>query len=215
MNGYVLGLAGPSRAGKNTVAEIIRELRPDWVVVVDAFADRLKLSMARMFFPEITMPDAVAWMDDFKVNGYIQALEMVSEDHSEVDGGAVEIFAEPVGDRVSGRVLLQRYGTEAHRDVFGQDFWVDQVLPNPCAGFAGRDDAFDLLVVTDVRFPNEVERIKDCDGVIWRVERDLTEPVTGHVSEQEVEVDLVIRNHGDLDDLRDYVRQALAVGVVA
>ena len=27
------------------------------------------------------------------------------------------------------REFLQRYGTEAHRDVFGKDFWLEYTLP--------------------------------------------------------------------------------------
>jgi len=30
---------------------------------------------------------------------------------------------------ITGRQALQRYGTEGHRDVFGEDFWVDALLP--------------------------------------------------------------------------------------
>jgi hypothetical protein len=69
------------------------------------------------------------------------------------------------------RTFLQRYGTEAHRDIFGQDFWLDQTLPKDSEGRL--DDYYDdpnrLIVVTDCRFPNEAQRVKDCGGVVAEV----------------------------------------------
>ena len=63
------------------------------------------------------------------------------------------------------RELLQRYGTEAHRDVFGNCFWVDMALP--VQGFyPGR-----AIVVTDVRFREEAERIKYLGGRVVIINR--------------------------------------------
>ena len=197
MNGYLVGLCGRAGSGKDEVAKIVAELRPDWIVLRDAFADRLKLSAARMFFPDIDLADAVDWADSFKHNGYVQAHE---------------VLAEPCCEVVTGRQLLQRYGTEMHRDVFGQDFWLSAVLPNPALAFFGRPDAFDVLVVTDVRFDNEVERVRDCGGHVWLVDRPGAIQEDDHPSEVVPDHDLVVRNHGDLDHLRDEVRLALAGG---
>ena len=59
--------------------------------------------------------------------------------------------------------LLQWYGTEFRRNLFGQDYWLKQL------------DAWieekqpEKLVVPDVRFPNEVEFIKERGGQVWKV----------------------------------------------
>ena len=36
---------------------------------------------------------------------------------------------------------------------------------------------------TDVRFPNEAQKIKDLGGVVWRIEREGVAPVNSHISE--------------------------------
>lgn len=196
MNGYLVGLCGHAGAGKDEVAKIIAELRPDWIVRRDAFADRLKISAARALGLGVTDASAIDAMDDIKLNGNVACSWST---------GSLTI---------SGREFLQLYGTESHRDVFGQSFWVDQVLPNACDGFFGREDAFDLLVVTDVRFPNEVERVRGCGGTVWLVDRPSVAPDDdSHRSTVIPDHDLVVDNSSDLDHLRDEVRVALTAGL--
>jgi hypothetical protein len=183
----VIGLAGNARAGKDTVADYLAELTPG-SVERDAFADRLKLIAAKAldvtFHPDDVGTEAVRrWADHIK-----QHVEIV------VRGpfGTIE-------SKVSGRRFLQRLGAEGIRDVLGADVLVDALpLDRDC----------DLLIVTDVRFPNEAEAIRAAGGEVWRVDRP---GVTGdgHVSEQRIEADRVIENDGTLDDLRDRVREAL------
>jgi hypothetical protein len=87
-------------------------------------------------------------------------------------------------------------GTEVGRDMFGDNFWVDQALREV------QDD--DLAVFTDCRFPNEAQAIKDRGGVVWRVERPGFGPVNGHASETSLDdwdFDGIIQNNGTLDDL--------------
>jgi hypothetical protein len=90
------------------------------------------------------------------------------------------------------RTYLQRYGTEAHRDIFGCDFWVDQGMrraqevraaSNPCT----------IPVFTDVRFENEALTIKGMGGEIWHV-RGLDEDTGLHASEAPLPVSLIDRH---------------------
>jgi hypothetical protein len=64
------------------------------------------------------------------------------------------------------REYLQRYGTEAHRDVFGPSFWTDQLMQKLAADPDGR------YVVTDARFENECRAIKEAGGRLYYIERD-------------------------------------------
>ncbi len=92
------------------------------------------------------------------------------------------------------RLLLQNVG-QAHREVFGEDFWVDRVLP-VYRGVA-LDEVFRRrrIVVTDVRYPNEVRRVHDLGGIVIRVEREGVGPVNGHESERYVSgADFTVRN---------------------
>lgn len=172
-------------------------------VIRDAFADRLKLSAARVFFPDIAVEDAIAWCNSLKESGHIFSL---SDDEAEMSYGRLGI---------TGRVFLQHYGTEAHRDVFGHDFWTRVVLPNPVAANWGRadvDEMADFLVITDVRFPNEADHIHDCGGQVWKIDRPTVAKGDGHASEKPLApeyLDVVIDNSGTLDDLKAHLSQAL------
>lgn len=63
----------------------------------------------------------------------------------------------------SPRLALQLMGTEAGRNVFHSDIWVHTVQR--------RCSANKNYVIADVRFPNEIEAIKNDGGIIIRVKR--------------------------------------------
>lgn len=169
----LIGLHGKKGSGKDTIYDIIRE---DFQgigvnVVRDAFADRLKLSAYRSFKPDATLEEAYDWAERLKNGGYVIS---IGENHRTMK-------------EATGRQFFQYFGTEAHRDIFGQDFWVDAVLPDWQDDDYGREDGLtrnDILVITDVRFENEADRILDCGGHVWHVVRPSTEDDDDHVSEQ-------------------------------
>ena len=62
--------------------------------------------------------------------------------------------------------------------------------------------------ISDVRFANEAQWVKDRGGVVWRIDRPSTVPVRAHRSEQEIyhfTPDAVINNSGTIDQLRQTV----------
>ena len=94
------------------------------------------------------------------------------------------------------RQLLQKFGTDFVRDMVCESFWVDK--------FARwyLDNEFDV-VVSDVRFQDEVRIIRKIGGRVFLVRRPAIERRDMHVSENsdELLVDGVISNDGNLDDL--------------
>lgn len=207
----LLGLTGRKGSGKDTVFRLLREEADDLGLVVSrrGFADLLKLSFCRIFEPFANVEDAVAWCDKLKVDGYVDAT---------IESG--------VGEHLTGRLALQRYGTEAHREVFGEDFWIDALLPlgNPFRsepfGSAPWVENFlvdgavpSICVVTDVRFDNEASRVVDAGGRIARVLRHGADTTDDHSSESGVDDSLVayeIFNDQSIDDMRPQVRSLLA-----
>jgi hypothetical protein len=203
----LIGLHGPALSGKDTVYGILRTLSFEgpltpYLVRRDAFADRLKISAARALGYKGPDEAAVAYMNLFKKHGEIRAA--LTED-GDPDGEIIK------GRWISGREYLQFYGTEAHRDVFGQSFWIKAVLPDGYPSDSERDKT--LLVVTDVRFPNEAKRIHECGGQVWKIDRShegITE--SGHASEQPLPNNLVHRtilNDGSLEELREQVSKVV------
>jgi len=185
----LIGLHGPLGSGKNTAADFISE----WgearglLVVQRGFADLLKWSTARIFFPGISLDEGVAWANEAKWDAEITLLDKTGHDRW---------FKE-----ITGRQLLQHNGPEAHRDVFGYDFWVDALLP--LAGMAPpyntvwhrnfqRDgETADIALINDLRFPNEAQRIHDLDGYVWEIYRPASEDRQQHASEQQLPRELI------------------------
>lgn len=94
------------------------------------------------------------------------------------------------------RKFLQNLGV-ACREVMGEDVWVDAVFPDRFIGDWN-------VVVTDVRFPNEFQAIRDVPGKLVKVSRPGFGPANQHVSEtalEDFEWDYELQNNGTLDDL--------------
>lgn len=100
------------------------------------------------------------------------------------------------------RRMLQQLGTEA-RSLLGDSIWVDPVIWEVQSRLANHEQ----IVISDVRFPNEAERIRDLGGFIVRMHRDPigSDLVSRHVSETAMDdfvADKDINNVGGLDSLR-------------
>lgn len=108
--------------------------------------------------------------------------------------------------KVTPRKVLQFVGTELFRNKLveimpdlGENIWVEvlrkKILDNP-------DKCF---VITDVRFPNECEMIKNMGGIVIRVKRDCMNKETDlHSSELEIEklsVNFEIENNGTVEEM--------------
>lgn len=101
----------------------------------------------------------------------------------------------------SPRYVMQTLGTEWGRGMLGDTIWVKAALNRAANSDKG-------TIITDVRFPNEAEAIREAGGVVVRVSRPETEPDMGetlHPSEagvDQIEADYVIRNDLSRDDFQ-------------
>jgi hypothetical protein len=185
----IIGLVGKKGSGKDTIgAYLVKQ----YGFERKSFADPLKKSVAALF--DIPFSD-------------IDKLKLDNKAVISVSMGEVYPREELISTNMSFRRLLQRYGTEAHREIFGHDFWVDQTLPVR-GYYHGR-----AIVVTDCRFTNESDRIKMLDGHIIKVIRpDIVDPQDQHASELElttIEADHELINNGTIDDLYSAVEELL------
>lgn len=95
---------------------------------------------------------------------------------------------------------------ESMRENAGDSVWVDAAFRNVQPG--GR------YVLTDVRYRNEAEKIKELGGEVWRIERPGTGPANAHVSETQLDdwpFDERIWNDGSIADLHAKIAR-LAIG---
>ena len=107
-----------------------------------------------------------------------------------------EISLGPVWGNLTPRTILQKMGTEGGREAIYDDVWVN-------ATFAGLDPDSDNMIITDMRFLNELEAVKSRGGLTIRINRG--EGNTGdHPSEtalDDANFDYVIDNNGTIEDL--------------
>lgn len=222
----IIGINGFKRSGKGeTAAAVERLLKGDAVVKGVGFADKLKVLGAKALgFIDATDQECIDLMDQAKetwvldIKRHVAVPDLLLEPYSPNVGRLAPGWEtlEPV-EQLTGRRYLQNLGNQA-RPIFGEDFWVDQVLP-PIGLTPGAQryalNAFypgvDVLCITDLRYENEARRVKALGGVIWEVVRPGTGS-DGHASEQPLPpelIDWMIHNDGNLDTLEDYVSEAL------
>lgn len=79
----------------------------------------------------------------------------------------------------SGRDILQVVGTDLFRNHFDPDFWIKVGLRR----ITELTDRGRHVVVSDCRFPNEVDAIKDLGGIACRIVRIDQESNDTHLSE--------------------------------
>lgn len=171
----LVGLGGYAQSGKDTASQV---LVSDGFVRV-GFADPMR-KMLEALNPLVLGP--LRYVDVLEEFGYEASKEMFPE----------------------FRRLLQNLGTEAGREVLGENIWIDTALGSMAPGVD--------YVISDVRFPNEVEGIRNARGLSIWVERPGVGPLNDHASETSVgpdDFDEVIRNDGTLDDLAAAVRDTV------
>lgn len=110
-----------------------------------------------------------------------------------------------VDELLTPRKILQLLGTEGGRDVIHPNIWVNATLGDI------RPD--DKVIITDARFPNEVEGIKKKNGIVVRIIRPSKVSTSTHPSETSLNDytnwDYVIVNDGTLEELEEKVKTML------
>jgi hypothetical protein len=104
------------------------------------------------------------------------------------------------------RTLLQTWGTEVRRSLWGENYWLGKMAVQLSGLAKGR-----RVVITDVRFPNEVEFVRSRGGKIILVQRSTGSSTDTHASEQlavdpRLKPDAVVFNDGSLSDLGQEAR---------
>ena len=175
----IIGLSGYAQSGKDTVAKVLIE---EYGFTRIAFADKI-----REFLYDLNPQVKVGYdtMTNIKL--------MV-----DLDGW------DKAKQNPTVRKLLQDIGVSA-RNIFGEDFWVEQALKPVASG--------GNYVITDVRFPNEAVAVRKFgESQVWRIKRDGVEAVNRHISEiamDDQRVDQILTNRGTIEDLNELVRNRM------
>ncbi|MFJ9408586.1 hypothetical protein [Streptomyces sp. NPDC101393] len=181
-----VALVGKARSGKDTVGQILVQ-HAGYTRL--AFADKLKEAALRL---------------DPEINLRRQGAVVRSDWLSALVGARSWETAKAVYPEV--RRFLQEFG-QTMREL-DPHIWIRPVMTRVMNGTRWNMPT----VVTDVRYLNEVDALRDQGALIVRVERPgagLSGDAGAHASETEldaVEADVTIVNDGTLDDLADDVR---------
>lgn len=174
----ILGLTGKKRSGKNYTATIIKKIaEPEIQVIELSFASALKKEVA----------------------------SFLAIDVAELEGDNKEEY----------RTLLQWWGTDYRRNKYGDNYWIDRMDEDVqrikqlsflqwAKGLFGIKPKNILIVITDVRFPNEANYVTNNGGCLWQVVNpDQTEDANSlHASETALDtyqdrVTTITNKHGN------------------
>lgn len=241
MRTQLIGINGKIGAGKDTVGEIIQKLcltnnGPEFEI--KKFAGKLK--QIASLLTGINISDFE--YQDFK-NTYLdenwdywcvvvednRKVSFVSQKFTTRDQAAIEALAleKNLGTfrmkyvieqrRMTVRQLLQELGTEAMRDGLHTNVWVNALFADFKFAKMSQYNPSHWLI-TDMRFPNELEAIKERGGITIRVTRDYAlrggpeDPKNLHPSETALDketFDYEIVNDGTIEELVGKVRDIL------
>jgi hypothetical protein len=150
---FILGLSGYARSGKDTFADL---LVAEFEFQKTAYADRLREALYTLN-PIVVANGEHHGPVPYGYGGPVyRSLQSVIDEYG-WEGYKTSPFSLDV------RRLIQVMGTEVGRGIAGEDVWVAATFRNL--------DLSKNTVITDVRFPNEAQAIKDNGGYIIRIDR--------------------------------------------
>jgi hypothetical protein len=179
----LIGLGGYAYSGKDAVADVL-ENDLGW----------FKTYMSKALRQSLEVLNPIVATDD---RGYFLRFKEVIDKYG----------YEKAKERREIRALLQRMGTEVGRKLWNENFWLDICFGEVADQMLmkGRN-----VVVTGIRYPNEMARIQNMGGITVWVSRPGYVAVNEHSSDNSLdlsEFDHIFNNDGTLEDLKVSVAQ--------
>jgi nucleoside-triphosphatase THEP1 len=204
-------ISGKLQSGKNTFASFFTNILKNkgFNIIEDMFASDLKLG-AKEDFQSLgivlknivdELRSVIYSFSDLRSSGVVESIEKTIDKLILKD----ENFFENKTD--ISRVLLQLYGTQIFRNRVDNNWWANQVKQRII------EKDYDVYIVTDCRFPNEIEIFYDLPKNIQvytiRIERNNINNniMNQHHSEIALdhwkEWDYIVDNIGSLEQLKE------------
>lgn len=201
-----IALSGKKQVGKDTSGQIIARLLTEKGkrVAFTAFAEALKemcisvLGLDRKLVygtdADKNMPTHIPW-DNLPL--YVR--QRYSPDKDPVFQARL-----PREGLMTVREVLQIMGTDIFREMFENDVWAN-------SPFRRNWSDYDVVVITDCRFPNEKSVTEARGGTVIRIERNtgLTDMHASETSLDNAAFDHRYVNNGSLQELEEFLRQTL------
>jgi len=189
-NFNLIGISGKAGSGKDIVGKIIQKTltnQQNELWEIKKFAYKLKLISSILTGIDIK---------NFEDQSFKET-ELGPQWNTNPAGKIGTVWACPM----TVRQLLQKLGTDALRHNLHRNVWINALFADYVYN--------SKWIITDVRFKNEYESIKNKGGILIRVNRpgygtSMKALANDHISETELDgydFDYTIENNGSLEDL--------------
>jgi hypothetical protein len=238
----IIGINGKINSGKDTVGKIIQHLTSDWkdeefqdTDMLDIRSDWKIKKFAKKLkqIASLLTGISVEKFEDQEFKKSYLGPEWGTVTSNPLN--AIPVFEDVAFNHLmSVRELLQKLGTEAMRDGLHINVWCNALFSdykpvcnkfeskmlqtggNYTSSICSDCNCFPNWIITDMRFPNELEAVVERKGVTIRVVRpdmnSLQAMIPAHVSEtalDDAKFDYEIINDGEIVDLVKKVKEIL------
>ena len=230
INSNLVAISGCKTSGKTEVAHMLQYclsvpkiFRQYWIYKrfgkiiprkwkIIAFADPLKKMLAVLLNIPVEKFEDRSFKEDtcIDLNTLDYSLSAFTKDHHLLSDSKFTKLAKELNTNIlqydlTIRQLLQYYGTTVMRTYFGENVWINSTLRN----------ANKNTIISDCRFINEAEAIKEKQGIIIYINRPGV-AFGHHQSEKEMFkmlqsgiYDYQIDNNGNLEDLFNKIKKLI------
>lgn len=220
----IIGVRGNIFSGKDTVGKAIQFLTSEAFRMGRSFEEFQRGSSNVDAFGSY-------YHSDWEIKKFAYKLKQIASiltgiptnefEKEEVKSSFLDSEWDKEGEKLSVRVLLQKLGTEAVRDIIHPNTWVNALFSEykPISWTEGwvpsynnpdnsgcdqpSEPIFPQWIITDLRFPNEYDAIKQRGGFNIQINRDVSKR-SDHFSERALDnhkFDYYLDNNGPIDGL--------------
>ena len=174
----VIGISGKIRSGKSRVAKTIIEIleKNGKTGVVKSFAEPIYKMISEMYKSDI------------------ETIKKHKQDNTPIYIKTPRTYLYNGFETTNYRTAMQIIGSGV-RNYADSDVWVNGLFG---VNNEKIDNSDSVWIIEDLRFPNEAERIRDCNGLLIRIEREMHQP-NDHIIENSLndwnDWDLLIENN--------------------
>jgi hypothetical protein len=193
----LVGISGKAQSGKDTFARFFM------------FEYGVRTGRKFSYAPMLYSMDGISAISSIELKKFADALKqmvtlLTGVGRSKLEEEEVKNTSlGPEWDDMTPRDMLQRLGTDLIRNQLHKDAWVNAL-------FSTYDDLQSKWIITDMRFPNEAQAVRDRGGLLVRVERPDIK-LMDHESETGLDDwtdwDLVFDNDKKFDKVQHFARE--------